>query len=81
MRPPGGLWRSREEFCVKLSRMRAAPASHRRPLSTTKGMVIRSPVKQIRVMGRVTQGVHIVKLKEGDKVADIVKVEEIVEEV
>ena len=25
-------------------------------------------------MGRATQGVHVVRLKEGDKVADIVKV-------
>ena len=25
-------------------------------------------------MGRATQGVHVVRLKEGDKVADVVKV-------
>jgi len=43
-------------------------------VTTTKGMVIRVKVKDIRVMSRATQGVHIVRLKEGDKVADVVKV-------
>jgi len=44
--------------------------------TTAKGMVIRSPVEQIRVMGRATQGVRIVKLHPEDKVVDLVKVEE-----
>ena len=43
-------------------------------VTTTKGMVIRTSMKDLRVMGRATQGVHVVKLKEGDKVADLVKV-------
>jgi DNA gyrase subunit A len=43
-------------------------------VTTTKGMVIRTSMKDLRVMGRATQGVHVVKLKDGDKVADIVKV-------
>jgi DNA gyrase subunit A len=42
--------------------------------TTTKGMVIRVSMRDLRVMGRATQGVRIVKLKEGDKVADVVKV-------
>ena len=42
--------------------------------TTVKGMVLRTSMKDIRVMGRATQGVHVVKLKDGDKVADIVKV-------
>jgi DNA gyrase subunit A len=42
--------------------------------TTTKGMVIRVSMKDLRVMGRATQGVHVVKLKEGDRVADVVKV-------
>ena len=42
--------------------------------TTTKGMVIRVSMRDLRVMGRATQGVHVVRLKEGDKVADIVKV-------
>jgi len=41
---------------------------------TTKGMVIRVKMKELRIMGRATQGVHIVRLKDNDKVADIVKV-------
>jgi len=44
--------------------------------TTTKGMVIRTSMKGMRVMGRATQGVHMVRLKEGDKVADVVKVPE-----
>ncbi len=42
-------------------------------VTTSKGMVIRIGMKGLRVMGRATQGVRIVKLKDGDKVADIVK--------
>lgn len=45
-------------------------------VTTTKGVVIRVNMKDIRVMGRATQGVRIVNLKEGDKVADVVKVAE-----
>lgn len=47
--------------------------------STIKGIVIRSPVKDIRIMGRATQGVRIIKLQEGDKVADMTRVQEIEE--
>ncbi len=43
-------------------------------ITTTKGMVIRIGMKDIRVMGRATQGVRVVNLKEGDRVADVVKV-------
>lgn len=43
-------------------------------VTTTKGMIIRVGMKDLRVMGRATQGVRIVKLKDGDKVANIVKV-------
>ncbi|MFH1802478.1 MAG: DNA gyrase subunit A [archaeon] len=42
--------------------------------TTTKGTVIRVGMKDLRVMGRATQGVHVIKIKPGDKVADIVKV-------
>ncbi len=41
---------------------------------TTKGMVIRQAVKEIRVMGRNTQGVRVIRLKEGDSIADIARV-------
>ncbi len=40
-------------------------------ITTTKGMAIRVKMKELRIMGRATQGVRIVKLKEGDKVADM----------
>ncbi len=43
-------------------------------VTTTKGMVIRVSMRDLRVMGRATQGVHVVRLKDGDRVADIVKV-------
>ncbi len=41
---------------------------------STHGMVIRQGVKEIRVMGRNTQGVRVIRLKEGDAIADIAKV-------
>ncbi|MEK6910509.1 MAG: DNA gyrase subunit A [Nanoarchaeota archaeon] len=44
-------------------------------ITTTKGMVLRISMKDLRVMGRATQGVHVVNLKQiGDRVADVVKV-------
>lgn len=41
---------------------------------TNSGMVIRQGVKKIRVMGRATQGVKLINLKEGDSIADVAKV-------
>jgi DNA gyrase subunit A len=41
---------------------------------STKGMVIRQSVKDIRVMGRATQGVRVIRLKDADSIADIAKV-------
>ena len=41
---------------------------------TSHGMVIRQSISDIRVMGRNTQGVRVIKLKDGDKIADISKV-------
>jgi DNA gyrase subunit A len=38
---------------------------------TTKGMVIRSHVGDIRVMGRNTQGVRLMRLDEGDSIAGV----------
>ena len=38
------------------------------------GMVIRQSVKDIRVMGRNTQGVRVIRLREGETIADIAKV-------
>ncbi|MCL5031176.1 MAG: DNA gyrase subunit A [Bacteroidetes bacterium] len=41
---------------------------------SSRGMVIRQSVKDIRVMGRNTQGVRVIRLNESDKIADIAKV-------
>ncbi len=43
-------------------------------VTTTQGIIIRISMKELRVMGRATQGVRVVRLKERDKVADVVKV-------
>ncbi len=44
-------------------------------VSTEKGIMIKTPVKDIRVMGRATQGVRVIKLNDSDKVADVAKLE------
>ncbi len=43
-------------------------------ITTAKGMVIRTSLDNIRVMGRAAQGVKIVKLQQGDFVTDLIKV-------
>ena len=43
-------------------------------ITTAKGIVIRTSLKDIRIMGRATQGVRIVKLQEGDCVTDLIRV-------
>ncbi len=45
-------------------------------ITTAKGMVIRTSLESIRVMGRAAQGVRIVKLHEGDYVTDLIRVQE-----
>jgi DNA gyrase subunit A len=52
-------------------------------ITTKKGIVIRSPLNKIRIMGRATQGVRVIKLASGDRVSDLSRVpveEEIVGE-
>jgi DNA gyrase subunit A len=50
-------------------------------VTTKHGIVIRTPMENIRVMGRATQGVRIINLKDKDIVSDLVRVpkEELVE--
>jgi DNA gyrase subunit A len=43
-------------------------------LITTGGMVNRTHVSEIRVVGRNTQGVRVMNLKEGDRIASLAKV-------
>src|SRR3989338_969101 len=45
-------------------------------VSTKKGIVIRTGIKDIRVMGRATQGVRIIKIGAGDKVSDMSRLDE-----
>ena len=44
-------------------------------VTSSKGIVIRTPVKDIREMGRNTQGVKIIKLANGDRATSVVKVQ------
>jgi DNA gyrase subunit A len=51
-------------------------------ITTKKGIVIRTPLKNVRIMGRATQGVRIINLASGDRVSDLSRVpveEEILE--
>ncbi|MGB8656452.1 MAG: DNA gyrase subunit A [Candidatus Zixiibacteriota bacterium] len=43
-------------------------------LITQKGIIIRQPINQIKVIGRATQGVKLINLDEGDKVVDVARV-------
>ncbi len=45
-------------------------------ITTAKGIVIRTSLKNIRIMGRAAQGVRIVKLQQGDYVSDLIKVQD-----
>ena len=46
-------------------------------ITTAKGIVIRTNLKNIRIMSRVAQGVRIVKLQQGDYVTDLVRVKDV----
>ena len=41
---------------------------------TQKGVIIRLPIKGVKVIGRNTQGVKLINLDEGDKVVDVARV-------
>ena len=43
-------------------------------LITVKGMIVRCPIKDIRTTGRSTQGVRLMKVDTGDKVASVAKI-------
>ncbi len=44
------------------------------------GLIIRLEVEQLRVMGRATQGVRLIKLNDDDEIASIAKIEDVKEE-
>jgi len=45
-------------------------------ITTGKGIVMRTSLDNIRVMGRAAQGVRIVKLQQGDYITDLAKVQD-----
>ena len=45
-------------------------------LSTDKGKVIRCAVREIRIAGRNTQGVRIIKLSGEEKVVSAIKIDD-----
>ena len=45
-------------------------------ISTNKGRVIRTSVKEIRIAGRNTQGVRIIKLTGDEKVVSAIKIDD-----
>jgi len=58
----------------KLIAMKEVNDSDELVIITTGGMVIRQAVKDLRIMGRNTQGVRLIRLNEGDDIADIARV-------
>ncbi|HYQ87967.1 MAG TPA: DNA gyrase subunit A [Bacteroidota bacterium] len=38
---------------------------------TSKGVIIRQPAKEIRMIGRISQGVRLIRLESGDQVGDV----------
>ncbi len=43
-------------------------------IMTQRGVLIRLPIKDVRVIGRATQGVRLIRLDEGDEIASIARV-------
>jgi DNA gyrase subunit A len=41
---------------------------------TAKGIIIRQMIENIKVIGRNTQGVHLIRLDKDDRVADVARV-------
>ncbi|RLF33303.1 MAG: DNA gyrase subunit A, partial [Thermoplasmata archaeon] len=49
-------------------------------LTSKNGMIVRIPVKDVRIQGRNTMGVRLMRLNEGDKVVSVAKIVENSEE-
>jgi DNA gyrase subunit A len=45
-------------------------------ITSKNGIVIRTPIESISVMGRATQGVRIIKLSDNDEIADVTLIKE-----
>ncbi|MBK8955566.1 MAG: DNA gyrase subunit A [Saprospiraceae bacterium] len=46
-------------------------------ITTTQGVVIRMEISELRSMGRATQGVRLIRLDEGDEIADVTVIERV----
>ena len=55
----------------QLTKLRSVIGDEDLIITTTKGMIIRLPIEQIATSKRATQGVRLIKLNEGHKVATI----------
>lgn len=55
----------------QLTKLRSVVGDEDLIITTTKGMIIRLPIEQIATSKRATQGVRLIKLNEGQKVATI----------
>ncbi len=58
----------------KMMSMMEVTDSEELVIISTKGMVIRQSVKDMRVMGRNTMGYRLIRLKDDDSIADIAKI-------
>ena len=55
-------------------------AGHELMLISSNGTLVRTPVKDVSVVGRNTQGVRLIRLDEGDRLIGIERVESLGDE-
>lgn len=48
-------------------------------ITTTNGVTIRMNIDQLRVMGRATSGVRLIRLDDGDAIADVTVVKKMIQ--
>jgi DNA gyrase subunit A len=60
-----------------VSRVRSVAEDDELIFTSAEGIIIRIPAKDISIQGRNTQGVRIINLKPGDKVAGIARIEKV----
>ena len=58
-----------------VSRVRSVADSDELIFTSSEGIIIRIPAKEISIQGRNTQGVKLMNIKSGDKVAGIARIE------
>ena len=60
----------------KLVAIKAVNDEYDLMITNRNGVVIRIPADSIRVMGRATQGVRVIRMSQGDEIADVAVVME-----